>query len=72
MNAAFRLPDIAVADCAEAATRAPGRRVEGVFVERGRPPWKDGVRDGRLDATAVSLRPGKAPAEDQVVAGVKG
>jgi hypothetical protein len=77
MNAAFRLPGIAVAP-----TRPASRRVEGAFVERGktstdgesggRLPWKDVVRDGRLDATQGSLRPGKVPVGDRVDAGAKG
>jgi hypothetical protein len=31
--------------------------------------WKGVVRDGRLDATAVAVRSGKAPVENWVVAG---
>jgi hypothetical protein len=33
--------------------------------------WKGIVRDGKLDATALSIRQGKAPVENWVVAGEK-
>jgi hypothetical protein len=37
----------------------------------GKLVWKGVVRDGRLDATAVAVRSGKAPVENWVVAGEK-
>ena len=33
--------------------------------------WKGVIRDGKLDATAMSVRQGKAPVENWVVAGEK-
>jgi hypothetical protein len=33
--------------------------------------WKGIVRDGKLDATAIAVRSGKAPVENWVVAGEK-
>jgi len=33
--------------------------------------WKGVVRDGKLDATAIAIRQGKAPVENWVVAGEK-
>ena len=37
----------------------------------GRLAWKGVIRDGKLDATAVMLRQGKAPVENWVVAASK-
>jgi hypothetical protein len=37
----------------------------------GKLVWKGVVRDGKLDATAMAIRQGKAPVENWVVAGEK-
>ena len=37
----------------------------------GRLAWKGVIRNGKLDATAISLRQGKPPVENWVVAGSK-
>jgi hypothetical protein len=37
----------------------------------GRLLWKGTIRDGKLDATAISIRAGKAPVENWVVAAEK-
>lgn len=37
----------------------------------GKLVWKGVVRDGKLDATAITLRSGKSPVENWVVAGEK-
>ena len=57
----------------KAVAAADGTRFEAETqsAKYGRLAWKGVIRDGKLDATAVMLRQGKAPIENWVVAASK-